>query len=185
MRNKFPWQAAALVGLLVVWVAWRWIAPEPYETRVFDPEGSGQEITTIGDTDIPTWVDLPAVGDVDDPILEGDLGEVRLERDRWRSEVLEALKGVISDPKTAETTRDTAQGRLIALTERAATETKLERLMGSQGLGKVLCILYDETAVVLVEGVTPQEAHLARLLDLVSGVTGLAWEQITVVGSSP
>jgi len=180
VRKQIPWQALAVVVLAVLWLAYRWATVDPYETRVFDP---GQEEIDVAEEELPVWADLPDLDLPEEPDLEGDLAEIRLERDRWRSEVAEVLKDVIADPYTGETTREGAQERLIGLTEKAGQEGKVERLLDSQGLGKAVCFLYSESAVVVMGGDSPEQDDLARIMDLVSGLTGLSWEAITVMGS--
>lgn|GEM_PF-6539506 len=115
-----------------------------------------------------------------------DVGEegfsgMRLDRDRARSEQVDILQGIVSNPDAGEDARAQAGDRLIEISDRLAMEAEAEQLIiSSAGFADVLVYVMQDNALVLVKEDTLEDQEVSQIASMVSRVTGLSWEDISV-----
>ncbi|MGE5396095.1 MAG: SpoIIIAH-like family protein [Chitinophagales bacterium] len=94
----------------------------------------------------------------------------RLQRDKIRSQQIELLKGMISDPNADAETKKSAMSQLLDITRSMETELKAEGLLRARGFREGIVILQDSTASVVIYGgeLNPDEqSSLCRQLSRV------------------
>ncbi|MDI6870021.1 MAG: SpoIIIAH-like family protein [Bacillota bacterium] len=107
--------------------------------------------------------------------------ETAMERERARSERLEWLQAISSDPATSSVTRDDAQRRLLQELDRAEKEQELTRLLEAEGFKDSLVVLNDRGLTLSLRGRLADVAVAARLGELASRMTGLPPERIVIM----
>ncbi len=186
MKNwKASWQVTALVMLGVLWLSWRWVGMEWYDTRTYEPaDDTAADISDDGQ-EVPVWADIVPEWPEGDPEEVTDFTEARMERERSRSLIMEVLSDIVLDSKTDDLMRREAQHRLIALAEAHSAERETEQVLRAQGWGEVMCYVYPGSAVVVTRLGDLSPADSARVIDLVASVTGLGWDSITIISAGP
>lgn len=167
----------ALLGLTLLWAGWQgWLGP-----------GKGQEGTA------PT-AGIPAAGEKPALPLEThrQAGEAqgeeaaffvdyRLDRERARSQEVEMLREIVSNPQSAAETRKAAQEKLLALSQNMAREMEVENLIRAKGFKDAAVYLDSGGATVVVQAprITPEEAR--RIAELISRSTGVAEQNVVII----
>lgn len=108
------------------------------------------------------------------------LSSYRYERQRARSEQLEWLRSIIESEKASDQIKSEANKELLSLTRKATLETELEGLAMAKGFGEALVFLFDESALVLVNGPPLSQSDAARIGESVSRATGIPLEKVSV-----
>ncbi len=107
--------------------------------------------------------------------------EARLERERVRSEQMQALREVLADERAAAEARAEAQREMLALTRRAGREAEAESLIKAKGYRDALVFLNERGAVAVVRAARLTPSDTARIADAVAGATGVGFAEIRVI----
>lgn len=106
---------------------------------------------------------------------------LRLERDQARSLQLELLREVLDNPQVDGEARGEAMALWLEISRSVAWETDVESLIRAEGYidALVVCGQGQATVMVPVDALTREE--VVRIADIVVRITGLDYEDITVM----
>ncbi len=138
-----------------------------------------QEDEPLG-PETPVYSEVAAGPDTDHPAEASSFVEMRLERERTRSMQVEILREIVNNPNSTAEAREQAQSRLMEISDKLAAESEAEQLIAAQDFDDALVYLLQEDALVLVKCDELDDTRVARIASVVSRVTGLSWENITV-----
>ncbi|MBS4007824.1 MAG: SpoIIIAH-like family protein [Clostridium sp.] len=173
VMRKFMTLSILIVTLTAVW----WLA------------GLGGVATK---SEVPASVAVPDV--VDDPeakpgnlVLEeyeAFFVEYRLERDRVRGKELEMLNGMINNPEISQTGKKQAEEQLLALVETMEKELLVENMLKAHGFADAVFFYRGRIANVVVQAENLKDEEFMQIAEMVSGVTEVKIEEVTVVEHS-
>lgn len=130
---------------------------------------------------IPTAAPIEGLpGQVD---LDGEnyFADHRITRDQLAAAQREEYLTVMNDEKTDAETRKKVQERFLALGEMEGKAKQAEQLIRARGYADAAVSITDEAAaVVVVKAPTISQAQFVQLAELVSQVTGVRSDRITV-----
>ncbi len=106
--------------------------------------------------------------------------ETRLSREKSRSQTVEILREIVNNPNSTTEARGVAQDKLIEMSEKLSMESEAEQLLMGADYEEVLVYLMKDGALVLVKGEDIDEIQAAQIASVVSRVTGLSWERISI-----
>lgn len=107
--------------------------------------------------------------------------EFRLEREKARSQQLDLLREVIDNPNVGAAERSQATTLWLEITENVGAEVDLESLIRAKGFADAVAVLDNDKATVMVKAASLTQAEVLRIADLAVRVTGLGFEDITVM----
>lgn len=107
--------------------------------------------------------------------------EARLERERVRSEQMQALRELMADERAAADARAEAQREILDLTRRAGREAEAESLIKAKGYRDALVFLNERGAVAVVRAARLGPSDSARIADAVAAATGVPFADIRVI----
>ncbi len=106
--------------------------------------------------------------------------EYRLERERLRSRQMELLQNIAYDGTASPEQRQKAQEELQQVLAVMAVEAEIENLLKAKGYLDGVAMLDDDSAIIVVPvRLTREEA--AQIGELVRSLTGISYDQITIV----
>ncbi len=107
--------------------------------------------------------------------------EYRLDREEARSEQLDLLREVIDNQGIDKSSRDEAMKLWLSITDSISKEVDIENLIRAKGFEDAVVILSEGKATVMVKAasLTPEEALMVA--DLARRISGLSFENITVM----
>lgn len=140
---------------------------------------------------VPALPALPAVPAVTDPEPNPenwDLSqfkvffvEYRLQRDRVRANEVEMLNQMIQNPNISPEGKKKAEDQLLALIELMEKELMVENMLKAQGYKDAVFFLKDGIVNVVIAAETITETEFLQIADMVSSVTGVSIDKISVV----
>lgn len=107
--------------------------------------------------------------------------EYRLERDRTRSERIEILRGIVSNPNSSSQMRQEAQKKLINISDNIDKESKIENALIAKGFNDAIAVIQTESVMVIVASNGFRQDEIARISDIVIKVTGCKLENVVIV----
>ncbi len=107
--------------------------------------------------------------------------DCRLDRDRIRSQQIETLREIASQPDSSSAIRDTAQRDLIELTGTMAKETDLESLIVARGFQDAAVLILPQSATVIVQARAVAPAVVDQIKSQVIRATGLDAASVFVI----
>ncbi|MBS3983705.1 MAG: SpoIIIAH-like family protein [Dethiobacter sp.] len=143
-------------------------------------------------TDSPVNVAVPAIID-DSEATPGNLEleeyaaffvEYRLQRDRVRGKELEMLNGMIGNPDISQEGKKQAEAQLLALVETMEKELLVENMLKAHGFADAVFFYRGRMTNVVVQAENLKDQEFLQIAEMVSGVTGVEMEEVTVVEHS-
>jgi len=173
MSRKIMTLSVLVVTLAAVW----WLA------------GLGSEAIKIVS---PENVAAPNVIDVPDAKLdilevaeyEAFFVEYRLQRDRVRGKELEMLNGMIGNPDISQEGKKQAEDQLLSLVETMEKELLVENMLKAHGFADAVFFYRGRMTNVVVQAENLSDQKFLQIAEMVSGVTGVEMEEVTVVEHS-
>jgi stage III sporulation protein AH len=107
--------------------------------------------------------------------------ECRLDRDRVRSEQVETLKEIATQPDSSSEVRDSAQKDLMQLTENISKETELEKLVMARGYNDAAVMILPDSATVVVQVRSLPPSEVTQIRTLVSKTVGIDAGSVFVI----
>jgi len=107
--------------------------------------------------------------------------DYRLERDRLRSQEADYLREIINNPNASKESKEKAQKDLIALAQKIEKEMMMENLIKAKGFEDSVVLLAENSANVVVKSSGLQTKEVAQITDIVTRITGLPIDKITIV----
>lgn len=110
-----------------------------------------------------------------------EFDELKLERDKTKSETISVYKEIIDNDKSTMEAREKAQSDLSATVKTKETEILIESLLSAKGFEDSIVYIKDSSVNVIVktDGLVPTE--IAQIKDIVIENTGLNSENIKVI----
>ncbi|MDX9872096.1 MAG: SpoIIIAH-like family protein [Clostridia bacterium] len=107
--------------------------------------------------------------------------EFRIERERTRSGQIEILREIVNNPNSSEQLRQEAQHKLIAISDNLDKESKIENMLVAKGFKDAIAVIQEKAVMVIVpsDSLLPEEA--ARIADIVTKMSGVSMENVTIV----
>lgn len=107
----------------------------------------------------------------------------RLERSKIRGQQMEMLQEIIDDEKSTDEMRQTAQEKVVAITEALEQELLLENVLAAKYGGQVAVFVQEEKATVVLD---LKDAALPaggadQIARLVTGYTSVPFENVVIV----
>lgn len=147
--------------------------------------GEGTEGETEGETEgdptVPTVADPKQTGKEN---FEAFFVEYRLQRDRIRASEVEMLNQMIENPNITGDAKQEAEVQLLNLIELMEKELMVESMLKAQGFKDAVFFIKDGKANVVVEAAELDATQFMQIADMVSSVTGLSIDDISVVEHS-
>jgi stage III sporulation protein AH len=107
--------------------------------------------------------------------------EYRLQRDRVRAKEVEMLNDMIDNDNVSPEAKRKAEEQLLDIIELMEHELMVENMLKAHGYKDAVFFLKDGKVNVVVQADALGEQEFLQIVEMVSGVTGVAMEQITVV----
>lgn len=107
--------------------------------------------------------------------------DCRLARERNQSQQVEVLKEIAANPVSSAETRDQAQQELMKITERAAREAELEKLVVAQGAQDAVVLIQGKSATVIIQGKSLSSSDAEKIREIVGRVAFLEPGNIFVI----
>jgi stage III sporulation protein AH len=174
-----------LVGGLVLYVISRTIAWESVDLDV-QPQATGvgqkrgAQATGNGQVSVGSTQAVASLAPQVDLSGESYFADHRMQRDQLRAGLQEQLATVMADEKTDADTAKLARQRFLALGEQAVREARAEDLIRGQGFADAVVSVTDQSCEVVVQADSLSQAQFVRVVDLVSRVTGIRSDRVTV-----
>ncbi len=127
----------------------------------------------------------PEIEDLTGEKAEGDFFvDIRLRRERVRSQVVEMLREIVNNPNSAKEAREQAQQRLIDITKQMTWEAEAEQLLEAKGFSEVVVYLMTDNAVVMVDQEEIDEKQAAQVASVLVRVAEVGWEDVSIMTPS-
>jgi len=110
--------------------------------------------------------------------------EYRIQRDRTRSEQLEILREIVSNPNSSAQMRQEAQQKLIKISDNLERESKIENALVAKGFKEAIAVIQAEAVMVIVPSGGLRQDEIARISDIVIKVAGCKLEDVVIVPKS-
>lgn len=110
--------------------------------------------------------------------------EYRIERERTRSERIEILREIVSNPNSSEQMRQEAQQKLIAISDNLEKESKIENALIAKGFNEAIAVIQPEAVMIIVPSSGLRQDEIARVSDIVVKVSGCKMEDVVIVPKS-
>lgn len=161
----------ALAGGLLIYV----LAKSEAWQKAEGPTRSVPTLASVGKPVVPQG--LPGQLDLDG---ESYFADHRITRDQLAAAQREEFQTVMNDEKTDAETRKLVQQRYLALGEQEAKAKQAEQLIKARGYQDAAVSITEESAAVVVKGESVSQAQFVWIADIVSQVTGIRSDRITV-----
>lgn len=107
--------------------------------------------------------------------------EFRIERERTRSGQIEILREIVNNPNSSEAMRQEAQHKLIAISDNLDKESKIENMLVAKGFKDAIAVIQEGTVMVIVPSDSLLTEEAARIADIVTKMSGVSMENVTIV----
>lgn len=107
--------------------------------------------------------------------------EFRLQREQARSQQLDLLREVLTNPNVDQQSRDEAMSLWLKITEMISAEVDLENLIRAKGFADAVVVLDNGKGTIMVKADSLTKDEVVRIADLAVRVAGLSYEDITVM----
>ncbi len=107
--------------------------------------------------------------------------EARLEREIGRSQSVASLQTMVQDTSTSAEGRAMAEAEMVKLSRLSETESSVESMIMAKGFSDAVVYINDESATVIVKAEKLEEADVAKIVDIITGQTGIPAANIKIV----
>jgi len=107
--------------------------------------------------------------------------EFRLQREQARSQQLDLLREILTNPNVDQQSRDEAMSLWLKITEMISAEVDLENLIRAKGFADAVVVLDNGKGTIMVKADSLTKDEVVRIADLAVRVAGLSYEDITVM----
>jgi len=107
--------------------------------------------------------------------------EYRLQRERVRAKEAEMLNQIIENEKVSAEGKIQAEQQLLALIALMEKELLVENMVKAKGYSEAVFFYRERLANVVVNAEELSEREVVQLAEMVSGLTGVKMEEVTVV----
>ncbi len=116
---------------------------------------------------------------------EGDFfATYRLRWEQANSQEMNSLQNIVDDPAADKTDKTQANSLLLDLIREQQQETTITSLLQAKGFPQTAVALTPSSAVVLVKATTLDPVQAARIGDVVTTVTGLPPQDVSIIPQS-
>lgn len=106
--------------------------------------------------------------------------EYRMERERVRSQEIDMLQQLISNPNVSEEGKREAEKKLLKLQELIELELLVENAIKAQKFEHAIFIMQEEGALIIVDKEDLSAQEIVLIADIAAGSTGLKNSQIKI-----
>jgi stage III sporulation protein AH len=169
-----PKKAVSLTVVLLLGVCVWWLLQVDKEVSRFEftPDES-KVLPSIGPEQAPDSWDLNQ--------FRAFFIEYRLQRDRVRSNEMEILNQMMANPNISADGKREAEKQMLALVETMEKELLVENLLKAQGYKDAIFFYHHGMANVVVQSEKLSDREFLQIAEMVSSVTGVKMEEVTVV----
>ncbi len=107
--------------------------------------------------------------------------EYRIERERTRSERVEILREIVSNPNSSAQMRQEAQQKLIKISDDLEKESKIENALIAKGFSDAIVVIQPESVMVIVPSDGLRQDEIVRIADIVVKVAVCKMEDVVIV----
>jgi stage III sporulation protein AH len=107
--------------------------------------------------------------------------EYRLQRDRVRAGELEILNRMMDNPNVSAEGKREAEEQMLVLVKVMEKELIIENMLKAQGYKDAVFFFHQGVANVVVDAEQLTDTQFLQIAEMVSGVTGVKIEDVTVV----
>ena len=108
------------------------------------------------------------------------MAQVKLEREKNRSENKEVLNKIIDNKEISEDQKQSALDRLVHMTEVSELETQIENVLSTKGLEDTVVTIGDKNVDVVVGMTEITDAQRAQIEDVVKRKAEVSVDQIVI-----
>ncbi len=108
------------------------------------------------------------------------MSQVKLEREKNRSENKEVLNKIIDNKEISEDQKQSALDRLVHMTEVSELETQIENVLSTKGLEDTVVTIGDKNVDVVVGMTEITDAQRAQIEDIVKRKAEVSVDQIVI-----
>lgn len=108
------------------------------------------------------------------------MAQVKLEREKNRSENKEVLNKIIDNKEISESQKQSALDRLVHMTEVSELETQIENVLSTKGLEDTVVTIGDKNVDVVVGMTEITDAQRAQIEDVVKRKAEVSVDQIVI-----
>ena len=117
-----------------------------------------------------------------DNIEEGDFfSEARLEREIGRSQSVASLRAISQDSGTSAEGRAMAEAEMVKIARFTETEAAAESMLLAKGFEDAVLYISEDSATVIVKAENLSETDVAKIVDIITGQTGIPAQNIKIV----
>ena len=117
-------------------------------------------------------------GNVDE---DAYFASARLTRTTTRDEALEILDEIISDDKSSEEDKKSANEKRQQIAQQTVSEGNIENMITAKGFASALVVCDDDSVTVMVQSEGLLGKEVAQISEIVTRETGIGAKNITVV----
>ncbi|MCL1914631.1 MAG: SpoIIIAH-like family protein [Eubacteriaceae bacterium] len=128
-------------------------------------------------------LDLSSVIEGNAKVKEGFFNEYRIEREASRSENIEILQSIVSNPNSDKGAIDSANAELVSLVRLTEAERNLEGSIKSKGFNDCIVFISVANARVLVDAASLTEQQAAQIQSIVSQELSIELSKIAIAAS--
>ncbi len=113
--------------------------------------------------------------------VKDEFAEMKIERDKSKSESMAVFREIVENEKTTQEAREKAQADLAASAKSAETERMLEALLEAKNFKDTIVYISGDNVNIIVktDGLVPSEA--AKIKDIVIENTGFSADSVKIV----
>ncbi len=112
---------------------------------------------------------------------EDFFSEARLEREIGRSQSVASLQTMVQDTSTSAEGRAMAEAEMVKLSRLSETEASAESMILAKGFSDAVVYIRDGGVTVIVKTEKLEEADVAKIVDIITGLTEIPASQIKIV----
>jgi stage III sporulation protein AH len=173
--RKMPRKTITLTVVLLLAVCVWWLMQVDREVSRFEFTPDDSQILPI----ITNPEQAPDSWDINN--FRAFFIEYRLQRDRVRSNELEILNNMLDNPNISAEGKRKAEEQMLNLVETMEKELLVENLLKAQGYRDAIFFWHHGMANVVVQSEKLSEREFLQIVEMVSSVTGVKMDEVTVV----
>lgn len=154
------------------------------ENEIFTDEGTGEELAVVEGTEDVAAVDVENPGEAiltSTNIANLDYAaEMKLNREQIRSKNKESLLEIVNNTAVAETLKQDAINKMIAMTDISEREAAAEMLLEAKGFTDVVVSITDDNCDVVLNMGEVTDSKRAQVEDIVKRKTNISAEKIVI-----
>lgn len=177
-------KSLVIFGMILLSITFFWLGLgewQKYRNNVTEQEKAVQSADTLTLTEPMVTI----VAEEESTGKDDFFSEYRLQRERTRSEQLEILREVVSNPNSSAQVRQQAQLKLIEIADNLEKVSKTENTLIAKGFRDAIVVMQEQAVMVILPSEGLRQDEIARVADMVVKIMGCKLEDVVIVPKTP